>query len=123
MIQLRREHGLILCSLNIVIDSRNMFFKNVLVDTGSATTLINSNHIELDGSETIRKAYGVGGYETILKKKINSFEIDGLVINDFKISLGEMDYGIELDCILGLDILHELGALIDLKSLKLDFKR
>ena len=45
-------------------------FFNVLVDAGSATTVINNNHIELDGSETIRKAYGVGGYETILKRKL-----------------------------------------------------
>ena len=123
MIQLRLEHGLILCSLDIMIDKKNLFLENVLVDTGSATTLINSNHSEFDGSETISKAYGVGGYETILKKKINCLEIDGVAINDFKISLGEMDYGIELDCILGLDIMNVLGAVIDLKSLKIYFKR
>lgn len=123
MIQLRIEHGLILCSLDIMIDKKGLFLENVLVDTGSATTLINSNHIELDGSETISKAYGVGGYETILKKKITCFEINGLTINDFRISLGEMDYGIELDCILGLDILHKLGACINLKSLKIHFEK
>ena len=34
-----------------------------------------------------------------------------------------MDYGIELDCILGLDILDELGAFINLKSLNLVFNK
>ena len=84
MIQLRREFGLILCSLNIGINGSKMFLKNVLIDTGSATTLLNSNYIELDGSETIRKAYGVGGHETILKKEISYFEIDGLIIKEFR---------------------------------------
>lgn len=121
MIKLRHEYGLILCSLDLILNKDELHLKNMLVDTGSATTLINSNHITLDGNETIRKAYGVGGYETILKKHINIFEIDGLTLENLKISLGEMDYGIELDCILGLDVLNVLGAEINIKELTLDF--
>ena len=122
MIKLRHEHGLILCSLDITINNDELHLENVLVDTGSATTLINSDYINLDGTEIIRNAHGVGGYETILKKRINVFKINGLELKNFEISLGEMDYGIELDCLLGLDVLETLGADINIKNHTLSFR-
>lgn len=119
MIQLRNQYSLLLCSLNIEINDNTIYLRNVLIDTGSATTLINSNYISLDGTESIRKAYGVGGYETILKKKVLSLKINDLSLYNFDISVGTMDYGINLDCILGLDILKLLNAKINITDMTL----
>ncbi|MDR3593215.1 aspartyl protease family protein [Clostridium sp.] len=122
MIKLRQEDRLLLCSLEITINEQVLNLNNVLVDTGSATTLINSDYIETDGTEIIDTIYGVGGYETILNKQVDVFNINGLIIENFKIDLGNMDFGITLDGILGLDALTILGANINIKDSILSFE-
>ena len=42
MIKLRYQNYLLFCSLDLTINSQNLKLKNVLIDTGSATTLIYS---------------------------------------------------------------------------------
>lgn len=122
MIELRQENKLLLCALEIKINEQVLNLKNVLVDTGSATTLINSDYIKTDGTEIIDTIYGVGGYETILNKHIDIFKVNGFIIENFKIDLGDMDFGIQLDAILGLDTLTILRANINIKDSILSFE-
>lgn len=122
MIKLRQEDKLLLCELEITINEQVLNLKNVLVDTGSATTLINSDYIETDGTEIIDTIYGVGGYETILNKHVDIFQVNGYIIENFKIDLGNMDFGITLDGILGLDVLTILGVNINIKDSILSFE-
>jgi hypothetical protein len=122
MIELRQENKLLLCALEIKINEQVLNLKNVLVDTGSATTLINSDYIKTDGTEIIDTIYGVGGYETILNKHVDTFKVNGFIIENFKIDLGDMDFGIQLDAILGLDSLIILRANINIKDSILSFE-
>ena len=122
MIELRQENKLLLCALEIKINEQVLNLKNVLVDTGSATTLINSDYIKTDGTEIIDTIYGVGGYETILNKHIDIFKVNGFIIENIKIDLGDMDFGIQLDAILGLDTLTILRANINIKDSILSFE-
>lgn len=122
MIELRQENKLLLCELEIKINEQVLNLKNVLVDTGSATTLINSDYIKTDGTEIIDTIYGVGGYETILNKHVDTFKVNGFIIENFKIDLGDMDFGIQLDAILGLDSLTILRANINIKDSILSFE-
>lgn len=41
---------------------------------------------------------------------------------DFQIEIGAMDYGLELDGIIGFDFMRELGLVIDTKSMKLYYE-
>jgi len=50
--------------------------KNVLLDTGSATTLINSDYINFDGNEELINVHGVGGYESVLMKQFKNICIN-----------------------------------------------
>lgn len=121
MIKLKEKYGLIFCSLNFEIDGTKIKLENVLIDTGAAKTIINSDFIEIDGTEEITHAFGVGGRETILDKKVSTLKIDNLILNNLVINAGEMDYGIKIDCILGLDILKALNANISIKDMILTF--
>ena len=53
MINLRYQNKLLFCSLDLTIDNKLLHLKNVLIDTGSATTLINSDYIHFDGNEEL----------------------------------------------------------------------
>ena len=121
MIKLRYQDRLLFCSICVKIDNQVLNLENVLIDTGSATTLINADYITLDGTEQIRNAQGVGGYERILKKNINTIEINNSKLNNITLSIGDMDYGIDIDLLIGLDVLKALNADINLKDMKLSF--
>lgn len=121
MIKLRYQDRLLFCSICIKIDGQVLNLDNVLIDTGSATTLINADYITLDGTEQIRNAQGVGGYERILKKNISTIEINDVMINNIALSIGDMDYGIDIDLLIGLDVLKALNADINIKDMILTF--
>ena len=121
MVELYYYKNLLFCELDCKLNDNCINLKKVLIDTGSATTLINADHILLDGSEIRDTAYGVGGYEAILQKHLDVFKVNGFDIDDFDISLGNMDYGIDIDLLIGLDVLKALNADINLKDMKLSF--
>lgn len=121
MVELYYYKGLLFCELDCKLNNNCMHLNRVLIDTGSATTLINADHILLDGSEIRNMAYGVGGYEEILTKQFETFEINNSRINNIDISIGDMDYGIDIDLLIGLDVLKALNANINIKEMTLSF--
>lgn len=121
MINLKFKNSLLFCELDININGQLLHLNNVLIDTGSATTLINSDYVSLDGSEEFINIYGVGGYEAVLNKHFNTIIINDISINDTIISVGELDYGIDIDMLLGLDLLQKLNANLNIKDMTLSF--
>lgn len=121
MINLKFKNSLLFCELDININGQLLHLNNVLIDTGSATTLINSDYVSLDGSEEFINIYGVGGYEAVLNKHFNTIIINDISINDTIIFVGELDYGIDIDMLLGLDLLQKLNANLNIKDMTLSF--
>ena len=121
MINLKFKNSLLFCELDININGQLLHLNNVLIDTGSATTLINNDYVSLDGSEEFINIYGVGGYEAVLNKHFNTIIINDISINDTIISVGELDYGIDIDMLLGLDLLQKLNANLNIKDMTLSF--
>ncbi|MEW9924073.1 aspartyl protease family protein [Clostridium butyricum] len=121
MINLRYQHKLLFCSLNLTIDNQLLHLENVLLDTGSATTLINSDYIHFDGNEELVNVHGVGGYESVLMKPFRSISINDSTVHDVLLCVGEMDYGIHIDLLIGLDLLKTLNADISIKNMCLEF--
>ena len=121
MINLRYQHKLLFCSLNLTIDNQLLHLENVLLDTGSATTLINSDYIHFDGNEELINVHGVGGYESVLMKPFRSISINDSTVHNILLCVGEMDYGIDIDLLIGLDLLKTLNADISIKNMSLEF--
>jgi predicted aspartyl protease len=118
------ENGLLLSDMVVVYQGKSLCLKRVLVDTGSGGTIISSDLAEKIGligeaGDTIYRISGVGGSEFVFLKVIDSLKIGNLEVNDFTIEIGAMDYGFELDGIVGLDFLKEVGAIIDLHCMLL----
>lgn len=124
MIELRVEKGLLFCDIMVKNDGKQLKMTNILVDTGSAGTIFKTEILEEIGirqepSDPLEVIRAVGGSEFVFIKIIEEIEIDGMKVNDFQVEVGAMDYGIEIDGIVGLDILMKLGVKIDLGKLKI----
>lgn len=122
MIKLHYSNQLLFCKLDCKLNNEDLHLNNVLIDTGSATTLINADYINFDGTETVQEAYGIGGSEKILNKQFSNLEINGFNLNNISLSVGDMDYGLNIDMLLGLDLLTSLNVIIDLNTMQLEFK-
>ena len=122
MIKLKVEKGLLFCEIMVKNDGKQLKMENILVDTGSAGTIFKTEVLEEIGiiqepNDPLEVIRGVGGSEFVFIKLIEEIEIDGLKVCDFQVEVGAMDYGIEMDGIIGLDILMKLGVKIDLSEL------
>lgn len=100
--------------------------ENVLVDTGSASTVLNADVVALVGvlpepGDRVRALRGVGGREFVFTHRIDRLEVDGRGLSDFEVEVGEMDYGFEIGGILGMDFLRSTGAILNLRKLTLEY--
>ncbi|WP_145333766.1 retropepsin-like aspartic protease [Paenibacillus xylanexedens] len=117
-------YGLPFISVQLVYRGKKLTLKKVLLDTGSASTLLNADVVmdigmipeENDVVNTIR---GVGGIEYVYTKSLDSIDVDGTVVEDFEIEIGSMDYGLEIDGILGFNFMKQTGAVINLNSMEI----
>lgn len=60
----------------------------------------------------------MGGAEFVFTKRVDRLSVGELSVQDFEIEVGAMDYGFEMDGIVGMDFLMEVGAIIDLARLE-----
>ena len=52
-------------------------------------------------------------------KRVDRLSVGDLQVNDFQIEVGAMDYGFDIDGIIGMDFLIQVGAIIDLAKLEI----
>jgi len=62
---------------------------------------------------------GVGGSEVVFTRKIDELKVETFTIKQFEI--GGMDYGFDIQGILGMDFLISAGAKIDLEKMEIAF--
>ncbi len=101
---------------------RRLDLKNVLLDTGSASSIFSADRlldidIRCEPTDILNRIRGVGGTEFVFSKIIDGLSLGDLVVEDFEIEIGAMDHGFrfELDGIVGMDFLEQIGAVIDLR--------
>ena len=116
--------GLPFISLKLTYGGSEVKLRRVLLDTGSYSTIVSSDKLHdlgliYEPDDRIRQVRGVGGTEFVFTKSLEQLVIDQYVITDVSVEAGSLDYGFELDGILGMNILRKAGATIDLRSMKL----
>jgi predicted aspartyl protease len=112
--------------VTVVHQGAELKIPNVLVDTGSATTILAADQVARIGiapepSDMLYTIRGVGGIEAVFTRRIGQLRIGQRAIPDFEIEVGGMDYGFEIQGILGMDFLLQAGAIINLHDLGLEF--
>jgi predicted aspartyl protease len=115
-------HHLPFVQLRIWHKGQSLLLHKVLIDTGSASTIIKLDLVEKIGITAEERDYvgtisGVGGSEYIFLKTLDSIEFNGLHIENFTVDVGVMDYGIEINGIIGMDFLLRIRGIINLDEL------
>lgn len=128
MMKLEYRDGLLFTAIEIVYKGKSKVIENVVVDTGAAGSIISPDVVDELGiyaelNDKIMEYYGVGGSTHIaFIKKIDSIIIGNQRINNIDIDFGLIDQSGEINGLIGLDILMEVGAIIDLNELIIEVK-
>ncbi|RXJ04438.1 hypothetical protein DS745_03365 [Anaerobacillus alkaliphilus] len=128
MIKIKELSELPFIEATVTFRRQSLKLENVLIDTGSAGTIFNVNKLEVIGvkpeaNDVTQTIQGVGGLEFVYTKNIDQISINNeITIQNFHVELGSMDYGLEIDGIIGFDFMKEVGLIIDLKQFNISIK-
>jgi predicted aspartyl protease len=125
--QLTLVDNLPFVTVTLFYDGRQIEIPMVLVDTGSASTVLSADMVSQAGlvpepDDILHTIRGVGGAEVVFIRRVDRFQIGSEQgLDEFEIEVGGMDYGFEINGILGMDFLMGTGAIINLRDLRLEF--
>jgi len=124
MVKLEFKYGLPFFSIKLIYKGNETVIDNVLLDTGSGGTVFKMDKVEeigitIEDDDIIETISGVGASEFVYKKIVNSISVEDLELKNFKIEIGVMDYGFDINGIVGMDFLKQVGAAIDLNKMVL----
>lgn len=116
------RYGLPFIEVIICYRGEELHLKNVLLDTGSAGTIFNADvvdaiGVQIEPGDFLNKIRGVGGVEVVYSKQLDFVSTGEASLGRFEVEIGEMDYGMEIDGILGFDFIQSAGLVIDSKEL------
>ena len=115
--------GLPFVTVSVVHDGIETEVADVLVDTGSASTVLSIDVLGLRPRDTdrLRRMRGVGGFEVAFSRRMERVKVGDRHLDDFEVEIGAMDYGFGINGILGMDFLTRTGARLDLGRLTLEY--
>ncbi|QQK80741.1 clan AA aspartic protease [Salicibibacter cibi] len=113
------EDGLLLTDMELTFNGQSLSLQRVLVDTGSGSTVVSTDLAEQIGvvaeeNDMIYRICGVGGSEFVYSKTVDKVRVGNMKTEDFELGIGAMNYGFNLDGIIGLDLLQRLKAIINI---------
>jgi predicted aspartyl protease len=123
-VQLQLRHNLPFVSITAEYNDRRIVILPVLVDTGSASTILSIDELSKIGinpepNDSLQTIRGIGGTEVVFKRKLQNLGIDETILSDFNVEIGAMDYGFEINGILGMGFLLNAGIILDLHRLQI----
>lgn len=114
--------------LTVYYNKQSIRLPQVLIDTGSSSTILKLDVVEEIGltvelDDVLGTISGVGGSEFVFFKTVDAIEVSGFRIENFQVDIGTMNYGINIDGIIGMDFLLQAKGIIDLNELILICKQ
>jgi hypothetical protein len=116
-------YGLPFVEVVVRANGQSLQLNRVLLDSGSGATGFKTDELEkigvrLQPGDIIEYLSGIGGQEPVVEKYVDGIELGELQVTSFVVQVGAMDYGFQMDGILGADFLLQTGAVVDFKCLK-----
>lgn len=122
--KIRTEGGLPWVEARLVVEGYELVLERMLIDTGSAATLVGVDPllavgVEFSPEDPVFRMRGVGGVELVVARHIDRLEVGRLRVGPFRVQVGAMDYGFPIDGLIGTDFLTATGAVIDFPKLEI----
>jgi len=122
--KIRIREGLPYVTISLTYRGQQITLENILLDTGSAGTVFSADMVldiglQLEPNDAIHRIRGVGGTEFVFTKRVDKLSLGTLQANDFEIEVGAMDYGLEIEGIIGMDFLLQVRAIVDFAQLEI----
>jgi predicted aspartyl protease len=120
--QIKLNNSLLYATLEITYNGKSKILEDIIVDTGAAHSIICPDIVEDLGIEDspedeLITMYGVGGIQYAYRKKIESIKFGSCLVSGYKLDFGYIDENGRINGLLGLDLLMEMGLVLDLKNL------
>ncbi len=124
--QLQFRDNLPFVSLKVTYSGKSIEIPHVLVDTGSASTIFSADYLEKvsiapSADDILHTIRGVGGVEVVYLREVDFLELGRCKVSNFEVEVGGMDYGFDINGILGMDFMTKAGAIINLQDMTIDF--
>lgn len=124
--QLIRKYDLPFTAVSITYRGSTIEIPQVLVDTGSTSTVISVDLVDSIGifplpEDRLSTIRGVGGSEVVFRRRVDRLQVGEKRLANFDLEVGGMDYGFAINGILGMDFLTEAKAIINLHTMSLTF--
>ncbi|WP_405080742.1 retropepsin-like aspartic protease [Paenibacillus chitinolyticus] len=118
------KYGLPFVEVVVCYRGEQLHLKHVLLDTGSAGTIFSADVVDAIGvkvepEDVLNKIRGVGGVEIVYSKYFDFVKTGEVSLEVFEVEIGEMNYGLEIDGIIGFDFIRAAGLVINSKELTL----
>lgn len=118
------DYGLPFAEIELFNGDKSIKLSKVLIDTGSATTIISTETaiglgLGPQPDDELNLVRGVGGVESVYEKHVESIILDTATLKNFKVDVGAMQYGFEIDAIVGMDILEQSKAIVNFYEMTL----
>ena len=108
----------------LTFQGRKLTLQHVVVDSGSAASVFSTDQVAQVGivpehTHFLHRVRGVGGFEFVYSKRIESLQVGPLEVDDFEIQVGALHYGFPLQGLIGMDFLVKTRAVIDFGALEI----
>ena len=125
--QIDFRDGLLFTSIGINYNGFEKVIENVIIDTGAAHSLISSDIAEeigimYENGDKLITMFGIGGEDFAFRKPVTKVKLGPLTINDYPLDFGLLDIDNGINGLIGLDLLIESKAILNLNTLEINFK-
>lgn len=98
-----------------------------MIDTGSAVTVLSADLVAEVGitpapHDPLYTVRGVGGVEVVFSRRVDGLQVGSCRLAQFCIEVGALDYGFDINGVLGMDFLMAANAVIDVGDQTLEFR-
>ena len=124
--RLTLRDDLLLVPVTVVYRGREVEVPDLVVDTGSATTLLSTDVVGRIGivpeaEDVLHVIRSIGGTEVVFSRRVDRLQVGLRAVEGFEIEVGGINTTFNINGILGIDFLLQTGAIINLSTLELIF--
>jgi len=124
--RLTLRDGLLFLSATVRYQGKQVTVPNLVVDTGSAATLLSTDAVAPAGivpepDDVLHVVRSIAGAEVVFSRRLDGLQVGKRTVTQFEVEIGGVDPAFDINGILGLDFLLRTGAVLDLGTLTIHF--